>query len=672
MTVMKKIFYLMSVCALAFISCQKEEMADNAQSGKFNYTFTANHVLDTKATVGDKTDNKWPVLWEKGDQLGVYLADGTFVGIANLTNESAGKNSGTFTLSTETEIADGTALKFSYPYVENAVSGTGVVAAEQTLASAASAGVGANAVAFAEAVYVQGQTNVVLNHVNAYLKFNIASAEDAFAGYNLDGITLWADDAAVSGNIDGNAYSNTGDYVKVSLTSPVTVGTHAQPLWLTSLPADLSECKKVYAIVHMSKGTETVTLPVRLNGAGNLPAGSVTEITLPSLTKSLAPAWYEPVETRYIAAYGEGWCYGPENTVLFKAKNTAQTVELKARGNFMKVVEPAYVQVLFASNQSQDKTTGFVKFDGTDSYSGGFIDHEIGDDYSVSVSIGNVNNSSANGQISAVLVKDSNKNTIWGINLWACFNALKTVTYDNGTILTYDLGAGNTIDAYNDWKSQGCYFQWGRPWAFPYSDNAKFGWTKVPTSNAVTLAKSASTPWAMYNYNGEPYDWYWGDGNKTDRSGDLDDLWGNPTSSGVGVKSIYDPCPKGYRVADPAILNEIESGINASIDETTGAITSAEGAATEIVTSTSLYYLKHKGVAWSFAGAHQNASGSNSRIENKVDAAVYWSNAISGNQARAMWVRKKKANNKYSIERLTGRSRALAAQVRCMVDTEDR
>ena len=647
-------------------------MADNAQSGKFNYTFTANHVLDTKATVGDKTDNKWPVLWEKGDHMGVYLADGTFVGIANLTNESAGKNSGTFTLSTETEIADGTALKFSYPYVENAVSGTGVVAAEQTLASAASAGVGANAVAFAEAVYVQGQTNVVLNHVNAYLKFNIASAEDAFAGYNLDGITLWADDAAVSGNIDGNAYSNTGDYVKVSLTSPVTVGTHAQPLWLTSLPADLSECKKVYAIVHMSKGTETVTLPVRLNGAGSLPAGSVTEITLPSLTKSLAPAWYEPVETRYIAAYGEGWCYGPENTVLFTAKNVAKTVELKARGNFMNVVEPVYVQVLYASNQSQDKTTGFVKFDGTDSYSGGFIDHEIGDDYSVSVSIGNVNNSSANGQISAVLVKDSNKNTIWGINLWACFNALKTVTYDNGTILTYDLGAGNTIDAYNDWKSQGCYFQWGRPWAFPYSDNAKFGWTKVPTSNAVTLAKSASTPWAMYNYNGEPYDWYWGDGNKTDRSGDLDDLWGNPTSSGVGVKSIYDPCPKGYRVADPAILNEIESGINASIDETTGAITSAEGAATEIVTSTSLYYLKHKGVAWSFAGAHQNASGSNSRIENKVDAAVYWSNAISGNQARAMWVRKKKANNKYSIERLTGRSRALAAQVRCMVDTEDR
>ena len=673
MTVMKKIFYLMSVCALAFISCQKEEMADNAQSGKFNYTFTANHVLDTKATVGDKTDNKWPVLWEKGDQLGVYLADGTFVGIANLTNESAGKNSGTFTLSTETEIADGTALKFSYPYVENAVSGTGVVAAEQTLASAASAGVGANAVAFAEAVYVQGQTNVVLNHVNAYLKFNIASAEDAFAGYNLDGITLWADDAAVSGNIDGNAYSNTGDYVKVSLTSPVTVGTHAQPLWLTSLPADLSECKKVYAIVHMSKGTETVTLPVRLNGAGSLPAVSVTEITLPSLTKSLAPAWYEPVETRYIAAYGEGWCYGPENTVLFTAKNVAKTVELKARGNFMNVVEPVYVQVLYASNQSQDKTKGFVKFDGTDSYSGGFIDHEIGDDYSVSISIANVNSSDANGQISAVLVKDSDKNTIWGINLWACFNTLQTVPYDNGSVLNYEIGSGNTVDVYKDWKSEGCYFQWGRPWGFPWSDNASFGWVKTTTTSAVTLAKSASTPWVMYNYNGEPYDWYWGDGDSKNRTGDLDDLWGNPSSSGSGVKSIYDPCPKGYRVVDPAILKEVEDGINASINETSGVITSSDGADTEFNTASAIYYLKHKNVIWAFGGAHQNSGGSNSRTStNKTDAVVYWSNAISGNQARALWVRKKKSNNTYSIERLTGRSRALAAPVRCMVDTENR
>ena len=77
--------------------------------------------------------------------------------------------------------------------------------------------------------------------------------------------------------------------------------------------------------------------------------------------------------------------------------------------------------------------------------------------------------------------------------------------------------------------------------------------------------------------------------------------------------------------------------------------------------------------AVAFGGAHQNSGGSNSRTStNKTDAVVYWSNAISGNQARALWVRKKKSNNTYSIERLTGRSRALAAPVRCMVDTENR
>ena len=39
---MKKIFYLMSICALAFVSCQKEELAGNeAADGKYTYAFSA-------------------------------------------------------------------------------------------------------------------------------------------------------------------------------------------------------------------------------------------------------------------------------------------------------------------------------------------------------------------------------------------------------------------------------------------------------------------------------------------------------------------------------------------------------------------------------------------------------------------------------------------------------
>lgn len=679
MTAMKKIFYLMSVCALAFISCQKEEMAGNDPvEGNYTYEFVAYQQPEAKATIGDKVDGKWPVLWAKGDQMGVYKADGTFVGVATLNEASAGQNKGDFTVSSDVELTTGDALYFSYPYVENAAISTGMIAAKQTVGTT---GVGANAVAYAEVEYNPENTQFVLTHTNAYIKFNVKSEE--FAGYNLTGVTLWADGAELSGEVTVNdklTVTKAGDYVKSTLATPVTVsGSEAQSVWVTALPGDLSG-KTVYAIVHMTgaegteHATETVTLPVKFNKAGALVSGSVTEISLPSLTKSLAPAWYEPIETRYIAAYGDGWCYGPENTILFSAKNAAETVELKARGNFMEVREPKYVQILYATDQT-GKTTGYVKFDGTDSHNGtAFIEHEIGNDYSVSVAIASMYNATANGQFSAMLVKDKDKEVIWGINLWACFNPLKTVKYDNGEILTWNLGAGNDIKTYNDWKSHGCYFQWGRPWGFPWSTTVKtYGHVYAATSNQVDLAMSASTPWTMYSYNGEPYDWYWGDGAKADRTGDLDDLWGNPTASGDGVKSIYDPCPQGYRVASPAILKEVEDGIDATIHSETGVITSAEGAATEFNTSGSIYYLSHKGATWGFAGGFQNSSGKHGRLStNKTDAAVYWSNAISGNQARAMWIRKKSTDGEYSIERLTGRSRAVGATVRCMVDTEDR
>ena len=656
MTVMKKIFYLMSICALAFISCQKEELADNT-SGKYTYTFTAAHVLDTKAAVGDKNDNKWPVLWEKGDQLGVYLSDGTFVGVANLTDESAGKNSGTFTISTETQIADGTSLKFSYPYVENAASGTGVVAAEQTLASAASAGVGANAVAFAEAVYTKGQTNVALNHVNAYLKFDIASAEGAFAGYNLDGITLWADDAVVSGTVNGDNYSNTGDYVKVSLSTPVTVGTQAQPLWLTSLPADLSECQKVYAIVHMSKGIETVTLPVRLNGAGNLPAGSVTEITLPSLTKSLAPAWYEPVETRYIAAYGEGWSYGPENTVLFTTtSNQEKTVELKARGNFMKVKEPKYVQLQYACNRHKDN---YIAVDGKNGYeNSAFTQFEIGADYSVKVNPRKKPNDY--GFWGAMLVKDADQNVIWGINLWASYSVFEPIQYANGNVLPFNIGAGPVENTSTDtWYMNGAYFQWGRPFAMSWSNSdGQFTLQQIETVKP-DLEMSASNPYTMFSYKDSKYnDWYY--------EKNLADLWGNPSKTGSGVKSIYDPCPKGYRVISPAIVNEIRNNITVSESNVP---TIAEGMTYK--NTGTVYNFNYKGVERPFAGGHfnNNATTVSRASDDKTNLAGYWTNGVSGTNGYLFFYQNKTGG---TVTYKDNAGKAQAYPVRCMVDTENR
>ncbi len=675
---MKKIFYLMSLCALAFISCQKEEMAGNdSVDGKYTYEFVAYQQPEAKATIGDKVDGQWPVLWSAGDQMGVYKADGTFVGVASLNEGSAGRNEGAFTMSSSVGLAAGDQLHFSYPYVENAAISTGKIAAKQTLGAS---GVGANAVAYAEVAYNPAGTQFVLTHKNAYLKFNVKSEE--FAGYNLVGVTLWATGAELSGDVtvaEELTVTNAGDYVKSTLATPVAVSAdQAQPVWVTALPGNLTG-KTVYAIVHMAgvEGTETathtVTLPVRLNGAGALPAGTVTEITLPSLTKSLSPAWYEPLETRYIAAYGDGWCYGDENTVVFTGYKTdaVQTVDLKARGNFMKVTEPKKVRVKYLNGLNDCTSPLGVYVDGTciTTYAAGtgaetFSTAGIGSTYTISVSVDNHKYLSATsgsaGYISAMEILDVDDNVIWGINLWLRLKALGEIQYANGIIMDRNLGVDEKGDAYT-WRASGNYFQWGRPFALQSQSNAytKKHFTKAEATAVTSLEVSAANPFTLYYYAaGASYkDWYYGDGT-TSRENDLDDLWGNPGGnwSSKGVKSIYDPCPHGWMVASPAILKEVSDGLASDATFTSGTYP----------------YITYNGAVWGYAGAY-TCDGYNSGINWKAIGQLfaYWSNASTLNSGYANCIYTATyaaAPAKFD----TSFSKARAMSIRCMKDTENR
>ena len=652
----KSLFYLMGLCALAFVSCQKEELTGNDVEGAYVYTFVGTNNPETKATIGPKDENGWPVLWEQGDKLGVYKADGTFAGTAELAS-GAGQNVGEFTLATTEALADGEALTLVYPYVEGTVLADGKFT--MPLNTKQTASVGSNALAYATAVKA-AKTVFTLNHTNAYVRFVLNTEE--YKDYTLQGVTLWCDGQQVSGTasvaVADGALTVTAaeDYVKSTLAEGVVMGTEQKEVWATALPVDLTG-KKVYAIVHMTKGIETVTLPVEIAG-GNLKKHAVNTIKLPKLAKALAPAWYEPVETRYIAINGDGWCYGPDNTVLVTAKGTANTVEMKARGNFMKVRKPAYVQLAYATDMSVDKTTGYVLFDGTDAHDGSaYIEHAIGDDYTVDVTVKTIYNSLPNSQISGMVIKDEDKNPIWGINIWACLNALTTVSYKNGDILKFNIGTGAEATR-NDWKANGCYFQWGRPWAYTWTGKIT-GTDRKQVDANVPFDVAISNPYRFFFYNGEPYNWFWGDGNSKDRSGDLDDLWGNPDGENKsGVKSIYDPCPKGYRVISPAILQEVEDGLVDKVNK-----------------GTKLHYLLHEGATWPFAGAYFGSSVDNlgkslaKTSDNLTYMCAYWSNSNSGSNGRLMQYQPSAAEDKQIMK---SRARASATPIRCMVDTENR
>lgn len=642
---MKKILFMMSLCALAFASCQKPEIEEVATpEGQYTYTLVGTASPEVKASVGDKVDNKWPMLWEAGDKIGVYSADGaTLIGVAEIAAEDAGSNMAKFTLTTNQELTAGQALSIVYPYVEGAAA---AVPTKQSLAAAnSSAGVGANAVATATATFAGADTAFELNYSNAYLRFVLNSSE--FKDYTLNGITLWADGTELSAE----------DYVKVTLSEPAVLGEGNNVVWMTANPVDLTG-KKVWAIVHMTKGIETVTLPVELKGAANLPANAVTNVTLPALTASLAPAWYEPIETRYIAAYGEGWSYGSQNTVLFKVSEEAQTVDLKARGNFMEVKEPKYVQIFFASSISE-KHADFptaVKIDGVDSYSGAYDIFEVGDDHAVSVSMKKYN-SGRPGYFSTMFVMDADKNPIWGINLWLAVDGIADIQYTNGKVMNHNLGATFTASKDGTWPAGGGYFQWGRPWGFQWSTNNAYNRKYAENKNVTSLAVSAATPFTLYYYTDVATygnNWYFG----RFKNDVIDDLWGNPNSSNgnAGVKSIYDPCPEGYMVMSPALADEVAS--NYKVDD-----------------SKTLFTLNYNNGAdkWGLSGGFYCTNKSGGRTSTNTNyVAAYWTNSVSGVDGRCLFVQ---VGGDYSISEplvKTRSGRIGAFQIRCMVDTENR
>ena len=111
-------------------------------------------------------------------------------------------------------------------------------------------------------------------------------------------------------------------------------------------------------------------------------------------------------------------------------------------------------------------------------------------------------------------------------------------------------------------NARGLHYQWGRKDPFPsvtsftpsgandyfyYTTSTKFVQTTTP--NASNLSNSVSNPLTRY-YHGASYDWY-----STSNTGYNDYLWGHPYTpspapdyvSSTG-KSVYDPCPEGYRV----------------------------------------------------------------------------------------------------------------------------
>lgn len=112
-----------------------------------------------------------------------------------------------------------------------------------------------------------------------------------------------------------------------------------------------------------------------------------------------------------------------------------------------------------------------------------------------------------------------------------------------------NLGAiGNSVGKA---ATKGLLYQWGRKDPFPgsttingnveptiYNASGTTSVIKTPVATASNFPNSVRNPLRFYYSSADPYDWY------TNTSGQQNEaLWGSSTT-----KSIYDPCPYGWRV----------------------------------------------------------------------------------------------------------------------------
>lgn len=188
-------------------------------------------------------------------------------------------------------------------------------------------------------------------------------------------------------------------------------------------------------------------------------------------------------------------------------------------------------------------------------------------DYSYSkIQIKTAKGKSGNAVIGMWIDGDSDKTYRWSWHIWVTDIAIKAVDVE-GT-MTMSCNLGEIISAFNLNDARiGLLYQWGRKDPFPGTQ----GWF-MPTASTLygritsvdfkdvtednNLINSIKSPFVFFVTNSGKNDWYTLNGTQNDN------LW-NTADNG---KSIFDPCPEGWRVPNSRVSWDNLNSTNFSVD----------------------------------------------------------------------------------------------------------
>ena len=172
-------------------------------------------------------------------------------------------------------------------------------------------------------------------------------------------------------------------------------------------------------------------------------------------------------------------------------------------------------------------------------YKNGYIVFQVGEELS--------NFKTGNAVIAA---KDANGEILWSWHIWFTYKP-SSDRYNEGSCYMMDRNLGATNSRTGAVGSLGLLYQWGRKDPFLGSSSisssieakSTITWPSAveSTSSTGTISYATAHPTTYITLNDSNYDWYY-----TGLFSSNNTRW----SSSSSAKSIYDPCPHGWRVPD--------------------------------------------------------------------------------------------------------------------------
>ena len=550
---MKDLIKLMTLAIICLVSCEKpsaDETGNALSPDEPPVTFAE---VAFEGTFADET-----MLWNEGDAVKVvYSHDGSSVGEARVDAESAGGSDWSFSLE---NAGVGTYVRVIYP-------ATAEYPLTMTLPSEQTTSNDLRTYSFflSNKVVTSSESPVKfsLNCANAIVQLNFISEQ--YSEYMLKKVDFSAGSKKISGDwrveedgVINIAKSGSQDHVIVTLAQPIALS-QTPSVSFTAFPVDLTGEDVIVSVTLADGDGKEMSLPLALE-AGQLLAGKVNEFDV-EVSDAGVVDWFVMDDPRDMLGY---YAYGPANTIMVaKTVGAAGTVpcviDVKPRGDFSKVRKPVYYGILTKAEMNRK----LLSVDGSNAYVPKPTS-KVSDNFTITVDVENGDYYSSTGTWGTVGIYDKDYNLLWSYMIYTYFSDDTPVDVDCGTHgKIMDRALGQAFSARwlgvpvnqeamgsDKYYTSAAYFQWGRK--DPFMRTKLSGTPYAVLTEQISVEESISYPFKMVVLE-----------NKNWAETANDNLWGAVS----GKKTVFDPCPQGYKVPGTPLMRAIDNGTSREIDE---------------------------------------------------------------------------------------------------------